>query len=163
MWATLRTLRHETNRAVAERRDAAMKMIDERGQTAGREALAELYTLRRHILQWGSDLDAESRASWTRSGEELADQVEIATGLIPQAQEVRVRMEEALWAAVRCMHEDENRPTTQAYGTKRAVNHAIDILQAFLRGDPLPQISGDVDIIRIERAEYVRENPPDLD
>jgi hypothetical protein len=163
VWATVLTQRHEARTALVQKQEAAEKQVEERGRAAGNDALTELYALRRHILRWGPDLDVESRASWTRSGEELADQVEIATGLIPQAQEVRTRMEEALSVAVSYMHEDENRPATQAYGTKRAVDHAIDILQTFLRGDPLPRISYDVDTLRIERAEYRRENPLDPD
>jgi hypothetical protein len=161
MWATTRTLRHEAARAVEEKRDATQKLIEERGQAAGQTAMNELYALRRHINRWRQDLDAESVASWARTGEELADQAEMAVGLIPQSQEIRTRMNEALWVVTMYMSTDQDRPDREPYSSKRALRHAIAILQAFMRGDELPDTSYEVDDLRMQQEMYRIENPPD--
>jgi hypothetical protein len=163
LWATTRTLRHEATKAIDERRDAAAKLIDERGQTAGREALAEFYALRRHIVQWDFPPDVEARRAWFHAGEEMADKAEMTAGLIPQAPEVRPRLEEALNVTLRCMLVNRRSAVRSTFRSKNAVDHAIEILQAFLRGDPLPEPSAAVEDLRQHRAQYDIENPPDPD
>ncbi|MCX5261781.1 hypothetical protein OOK27_47970 [Streptomyces canus] len=68
------------------------KQIDERAQAAGNNALTELYALRRHIVRGGPQQESEGPGSWLWSGVEMADQAEMAAGLIPQAEEVRSRL-----------------------------------------------------------------------
>jgi len=160
VWATVLTQRHETRKANDERRDAAAKLIDERGRAAGNDALAQLYALRRHLGSWDLRLDPDGREAWVRAGREIADQAEIAVGLIPQARGLRVRMEEALWIVTTSLDEDRDRPAREAYRSKLALRHAIDILQAFMRGDALPRASFEVENLRIQEQEYLRENPP---
>lgn len=162
-WATVRSQRHEAQRALDERRDAAATLIDERGQTAGREALAELYVLRRHIVHFEFPPNVEARRAWFHAGEEMADKAEMTAGLIPQAPEVRPRLEEALNATLRCMLDNRRSSIRSTFRSTNAVDHAIEILQAFLRGDPLPEPSAGVEDVRQHRAQHDIENPPDLD
>lgn len=138
------------------------KQIDERGHDAGNKALTEMFALRRHILLWGPGLDPGSRASWLRTGREMADQAEIAAKLIPQAGEVRTRMEEALTVVVTQMHWEHEEPEHPSYHSKVALEHAIDIVAAFMCREPLPEPTNAVERLREERALYALENPPDL-
>lgn len=163
-WATVRTQRHEAKRAVEERQDATRKLADERGQAAGREALAELYTLRRHIHQWAGPADMATHRPWFKAGEEMADKAEMIAGLIPQAPEIRLRLGEALKVTLICMLDGVHGDTTRvSYLGRDYVDHAIEILLAFLRGDPLPEPSAAVVRFRRERAQYDLENPPGAD
>ncbi|MFI0939156.1 hypothetical protein [Streptomyces sp. NPDC021020] len=163
MWATIRTQRYETAKFIEAKQEAAAKLIDERGQTAGREALAELYVLRRHIVHFEFPPDVEARRAWFHAGEEMADKAELTAGLIPQAPEIRPRLEEALNATLRCMAGNRRSSIRSTFRSTNAVDHAIEILQAFLRGDPLPEPSAGVEDVRQHRARYDIENPPDLD
>jgi hypothetical protein len=138
------------------------KLIEERGQTAGHEALAVLYALRRHIASWDPGLDAEGREAWVLSGQEMADEADMAVGLVPESREIRVRMEEALSVVRSRLGQDRLRTTSEAYSTAILTTHAIDILQTFLRGgEPLPPRSLQVERLREQRAAYPMGNPPE--
>ncbi|MBL1104928.1 hypothetical protein JK361_10030 [Streptomyces sp. 5-8] len=159
VWATKVTQRQQAKERLQQAEDERSKLIEQRGREAGEKTLTELYALRRHILRWGPDLDPESRRSWLQTGQELADQAEMTAWLIPQSEEIRTRMGENLTVVIHQMHWDHDHPERTAYHGKVAVTHAIDVMAAFIRRDPLPDPTAEVEQLRIDRAEYELENP----
>ncbi|MCX5449913.1 hypothetical protein [Streptomyces nigrescens] len=67
-------------------------------------------------------------------------------------------LQEALEVARTSMFIEIHEASDQSVESKLNTDHAIDLLSAYLRGDPLPEASRSVERRRFERALYELEN-----
>ncbi|MBZ6261188.1 hypothetical protein KVH22_37415 [Streptomyces olivaceus] len=144
--------RHQAKLDREQREEARAGLVEERGRTAADKALGELYTLRRHVSTWEVDLSAEAKNQWYQTGHTHADEAELNAALIPEADNLRERLQDALESARTSMQidawESEHEPYLSAFDTE----HAIGLLSAYMRGDSLPAPT-----LREERASLERE------
>ncbi|WP_431040450.1 hypothetical protein ACQUSR_34045 [Streptomyces sp. P1-3] len=125
-------------------RTAQAQRVEDRAREAGNNALAELLVLRRLVTEnVHANLDEEI-PRWRSVAQRHTDAAEMALLLMPQAEEVRARVIGALHLAERAL----------AFAARAALglhveklhlyscsNEAIQVLAAFMRGDPLPKPS----------------------
>ncbi|WP_326755113.1 hypothetical protein OH738_10710 [Streptomyces hirsutus] len=133
--------RHQAQLEQQRWEKARADLLEERGRAAADKALAELYVLRRHISSWKVGMSAEEKSQWYRTGHGHTDNTELNAALIPEANELRERLRNALEVVRTSMHvdawESEHEPYLSGFDTE----HAIALLSAYMRGDPLPSPS----------------------
>ncbi|WP_331734982.1 hypothetical protein OG379_39825 (plasmid) [Streptomyces sp. NBC_01166] len=131
---------HQAKTARVEREEARAGLVEERGRTAAEKSLAELYGLRRHVLTWKLVSDDE-RSEWSRIGYTLTDEAELNASLIPEGEELRERLKDALGALRNSISVDTYEAVHEAYASTFDTEHAISLLAAYMRGDALPRPS----------------------
>jgi hypothetical protein len=114
--------------------------IEDLGRAAADKALAELYSLRRLLM----DRSHDEISDWRKTAMQHMDAVELAVGLIPQAQDVRTKVKETMdlteSGAIYALRADLDL-NTELLHMFGGCNEAIEIVSAFMRGDPIPEPS----------------------
>ncbi|MGW2932942.1 hypothetical protein ACWDA7_13990 [Streptomyces sp. NPDC001156] len=120
---------------------AREQKIGDLGRAAGDKLLAELYGLRRLVMDCSYEEFREEHPQWRKTAVNHVDAVELAVGLIPQAPGVRTRVKEAMDLAesgtLYAMRADLG-PRRELLHLFGGCNEAIEIVSAFMRGDPIP-------------------------
>ncbi|MFD5711339.1 hypothetical protein ACFWHW_13230 [Streptomyces pharetrae] len=128
---------HQSKTAQAQR-------IEDRARDAGNNALAELLVLRRLVTEnVHSNLD-EEMPGWRSVAQRHMDATEMALLLMPQAKEVQARVIGALRLAERALAFAARADLglhVEKLHLYNCSNEAIQVLAAFMRGDPLPKPS----------------------
>ncbi|MFI5979175.1 hypothetical protein [Streptomyces sp. NPDC051452] len=167
VWATVATQKQQAQESYRQQREEQHKLIEQRGREAGEKALTELYALRRHLVECTQDNIPEDHQPWRKIAKDHMDEAELAVGLMPQASEVRERIEEVLEAAFIHMVRSSGEVDREVLHAKRGATEAIDILSAYMRGDRLPEASAWAMRYREHAAHsaatYALENPVDED
>ncbi|MGW7261523.1 hypothetical protein [Streptomyces sp. NPDC054834] len=167
VWATKVTQRQQAKERLQQAEEERSKLIEERGRAAGEKALTELYALRRHLVECAQAEIPDDHQPWRKIAKDHMDEAELAVGLMPQASEVRGRIEEVLGITFLHMFRSSGDTAREVVHARSGATEAIDILSAYMRGDPLPEISGTVRRYREHAAHseamYALENPPDED
>ncbi|WP_432131267.1 hypothetical protein [Streptomyces tendae] len=144
--------RHQVKLDREQREQARAGVLEERGRTAADKALGELYALRRHISTWKGAFSTEEQNEWFQTGYSLADVAELNAALIPEADELRERLQDALESARDSLHADAWYSEHEPYLSASDTEHTIALLSAYMRGDYLPPMTA-----REERASLARE------
>ncbi|MFI6606864.1 hypothetical protein [Streptomyces sp. NPDC050507] len=129
---------HQAKTARVEREEARAGLVEERGRAAAEKALAELYRLRGHAVTWRGGMAADERNEWSRTSRNLIDAADLNAALIPKADKLRVRLQDALGAIRKSVHIDAHESEHEAYLSTSDTEHAIALLSAYMRGDTLP-------------------------
>ncbi|MET9479298.1 hypothetical protein [Streptomyces sp. NPDC006638] len=143
--------RHQAETAQKQREDARASLVEERGRTAAEKALAELYGMRRHAVTWKGGMPAEERNKWSHTGSALVDEAELNAALIPGADELRARLQDALATIHTSIHVDAYESEHEAYLSTTDTEHAIALLSAYMRGDALPSPTRREERVGLER------------
>ncbi|MFJ8507716.1 hypothetical protein [Streptomyces avermitilis] len=120
---------------------AKAQQIEERGRVAGDKVLAELYTQRRYLMECSNEDFRDENPRWRRTAMKHMDAVELETGLIPLAEEVRKRVKEAVDLAesgVIYALRAQLGATRELGYLFGGCNESIEVVSAYMRGDPLP-------------------------
>jgi hypothetical protein len=127
--------RHQAETARADR-------IEERGMTAGANALEELRALWRHMAEVGGQPDRipDAFQPWKKIANAHMAEATLATMLMPQAEVVRQRIREvgdAMAVLADAVRDESAALLCYSIGA----DDALDLLTAYMRGDPLPEPS----------------------
>ncbi|MFF9394219.1 hypothetical protein [Streptomyces griseoluteus] len=167
VWATVATQKQQAREGLQRQQEERHKLIEQRGREAGKKALTELYALRRHLAECTQRDIPEDHQPWRKIAKDHMDEAELAVGLMPQASEVRERIEEVLQVTFLHMFRSADEALREVMHAKRGATEAIDILSAYMRGDPLPEASAWTMRYREHAAHsaatYALENPVDED
>ncbi|MEV5783754.1 hypothetical protein ACGFWD_34430 [Streptomyces sp. NPDC048448] len=153
--------RHQAELIREDRKVARAGLVEERGQAAADSALAELHVLRRHVMQREQGLPHAEGQQWRRAAEGHIDQAALAAGLIPEAEEMRVRIRDSLDVVSISVIVESPEEGTSAFESRSATEHVLELLSAYKRGDALPGPTRDEERRRMEREWHDLENPPD--
>ncbi|MEW1686215.1 hypothetical protein [Streptomyces sp. NPDC093594] len=130
--------RHQAKLDREQRRETRADLVEERGRAAAEKALSELYLLRRHISTWKVGMNAEGKNTWFGTCITHADEADLNAALIPEASELRERFRDAMETARMSMQIDAWESEHEPYLSESDTEHAIALLSAYMRGDPLP-------------------------
>ncbi|MFI2757818.1 hypothetical protein ACH5A3_02910 [Streptomyces echinatus] len=115
--------------------------IEDLGRAAGDKVLTELYALRRHLMECGQGDIPEEHQPWDKIARNQMDTAELALGLMPGAGDVRTRVKEALDLAesgvIYALRADLH-VNTQLMHLFGGCSEAIEVVSAYMRGDPIP-------------------------
>lgn len=153
--------RHQAALTREDRQVARAGLVEERGRAAADGALAELHALRRHVMRREQGVAPDEELEWLRTVEEHVDQAAMASGLIPEADEMRTRVRDALDVVYTSALAERRKARRSSFASRSAVEHVIEVLSAYKRGDDLPGPTHEEEHRRIERESYDLENPPD--
>jgi hypothetical protein len=130
--------RHQAEMEQKRRDDARADLLEERGRAAAEKALTELYDLRRHVSTWKAGMSAEERNQWYQTGYDHTYSAELNAALIPEANELRERLRDALEVVRTSMNVDAWQSEHEPYLSHFDAEHSIALLSAYIRGDSLP-------------------------
>ncbi|WP_413757197.1 hypothetical protein [Streptomyces sp. MMBL 11-3] len=150
--------RYQVRMAREERAEAQAREAESRGRDVARQALAELYKLRQHALTWQVGMSSDERNQWVKTANAIADEAELNAALIPDADALRERLQDALSVTRTSFSVDAHEAEHEPYMSEFDTGHCIALLSAYMRGDealPTPTLRE-----RRERAQ--REARQDL-
>jgi hypothetical protein len=120
------------------REEARADLLEERGRAAAEKALTELYDLRRHVSTWKAGMSVEERNQWYQTGYDHTYSAELNAALIPEANELRERLRDALEVVRTSMNVDAWQSDHEPHLSHFDTEHSIALLSAYMRGDCLP-------------------------
>ncbi|WP_406516757.1 hypothetical protein [Streptomyces sp. NBC_00134] len=135
--------RHQVRTTREERAEARASEVESRGRGVAEKALTELYGLRRHAMTWKVGMSSDERNQWVKIAHAMADDSELNAALIPGADELRERLQDALSAARKSFFVDAFESEHEAYMAEFDTGHSIALLSAYMRGDhalPIPTL-----------------------
>ncbi|WP_328581942.1 hypothetical protein [Streptomyces sp. NBC_00370] len=127
--------RHQARTAREERAEARAGEVESRGRVVAEKALAELYELRRHALTWKVGMSPDERNQWVKTANTMADDAELNVALIPAADALRERLQDALSVARKSFFVDAYESEHEPYMSEFDAGHSIALLSAYMRGD----------------------------
>ncbi|MFF3377778.1 hypothetical protein ACFYXF_33085 [Streptomyces sp. NPDC002680] len=150
--------RHQARTTRDERAEARASEVESRGREVAEKALTELYGLRRHALTWKVGMSSDEQNQWAKTAHTMADDAELNAALIPGADALRERLQDALSVTRKSFSEDAYETEHEPYKSEFDTGHSIALLSAYMRGDealPTPTL-------RERRESTAREAQRDL-